>query len=96
MLIWKRRWLTGTMLMAFVIVNIMFIFLQIHKQSQFVRLSYNYQRLHQERDLLLHQRDALIEQLHAQQNSKAVRQYAQSNLGLQQTAVHQIHKANEQ
>lgn len=96
MLIWKRRWLTSTMLTAFIVVNLIFIFLQIHKQSQFVRLSYIYQRLLQERDELAHERDRLNQHLHQQQNHKSIRSYAQSHLGLQQTAVHQVHKANEQ
>ncbi len=95
MLLWKRRWLTSTMITVFIAINVCFVFLQIHKQSRFVRLSYMYQRLEHERDDLLRERDDLVHKLHLQQGSKLIRNYASSELGMKQTVVHQVHKVDE-
>lgn len=92
MLITRKKALTSGLVVVFVMINVLFIFLQIHKQSQFVQLSYARQRLEKEKELLLNQRNKLVHQLHVQQSRKNVQKYAQDHLGMGQTSVKQIHK----
>jgi hypothetical protein len=92
MLATKKRALTSALLVVFVLVNLIFIFLQIHKQSQFVKISYAHQRLQKEKDHLIRRRNELIHQIHLQQSRKNVQKYAQDQLGMCETNVKQIHK----
>ena len=72
--------------------NILFVFLYIYKQTQFVAISYSRQRLEREQAQLLEQQADLIQQLYAKQSSKNVKKIAIEQLGLQQISVSQIHK----
>lgn len=92
MLVTRKRALTSVLVVAFVSTNLLFIFLQIHKQSQFVKISYAAQRLEKEKEQLLRQRNELVHQLHLQQGRKHVQKYAQESLGMHKTSVSQIHK----
>ena len=91
MILAKQRTLTGVVVVVFVATNLLFIFLQIHKQSQFVKLSYSRQRLEKEQDQLNKQRNDLIHKIYLQQSRKNVKKYATSKLGMQDTSVQQIH-----
>ena len=91
----KKKALTGVVVVIFVATNLLFIFLQIHKQSQFVRLSYNKQRLEKEHESLLKQRNDLVHKLYLQQGRKHVKQYAKDKLGMRSTTVRQVHKVNK-
>ncbi len=88
----RKKALTSGLVVVFVMINVMFIFLQIHKQSQFVQLSYARQRLEKEKELLLRQRNELVHQLHVKQSRKNVQKYAQEQLGMRESSVSQIHK----
>jgi len=92
MLAIKKRALTSLIVIVFVVINLIFIFLQIHKQSQFVKLSYARQRLEKEKDQLIRQRNELVHQIYLQQSRKNVQKYAQDQLGMRETSVAQIHK----
>ena len=91
-LAFKKRILTNLVVAVFVVINLLFIFLQIHKQSQLVKISYSRQRLEKEQMLLNKKRNELVHQLHLQQSSKVVKKYANKQLGLRNTNVTQIHK----
>src|SRR3990167_5873121 len=92
MLVIKKKALTSVIIVIFVMTNLLFIFLQIHKQSQFVKLSYANQRLEKEKYQLIRQRNELVHQLYLQQSRKNVQKYAQDQLGMHETSVRQIHK----
>lgn len=91
-LAFKKRTLTGVIVAVFVVVNLLFIFLQIHKQSQLVKISYSRQRLEKEQDQLTKKRNEVVHKLHLQQSSSVVKKYATKQLGLRNTNVNQIHK----
>lgn len=92
MLAIKKRTFTNLLVIFFVAVNLSFIFLQIYKQSQFVKLSYDRQRIEKEQAQLNKLREDLIHKLHLQQSSKIVKKYATKQLGMRNTKVSQIHK----
>lgn len=91
MLLTKKRIWTSAIGTLFVVVNLGFLFLQIHKQSQFVKLSYGKQRLEKELGQLEKQRNDLVHRLYLQQSHKTVQKYATNKLGFQSTSVKQIH-----
>ena len=92
MVLTNKKALNRLVITVFIITNLGFIFLQIYKQSQFVKLSYNRQRLEKEREQLKKQLDELTHQLYMQQSSKVVKKYASDKLGMRDTNVAQIHK----
>jgi len=95
MILTNKKALTSLVVIIFIVTNLCFIFLQIHKQSQFVKLSYTRQRLEKERAELEKKRDELTHQLYIQQSSKTVKKYASDKLGMRDTNVAQIHKIEQ-
>lgn len=91
-LAFNKQTFTSVLVAALMVMNLLFIFLQIYKQSQFVKISYGWQRLEKEQQQLNKKRNDLIHQLHLQQDSKNVKKYAIKKLGLRNTNVTQIHK----
>ena len=94
MLAIKKKAFTGAIIVIFVATNLLFIFLQIHKQSQFVRLSYDKQRLEKEHETLLKERNDFVHKLYLQQSRKHVKQYAKDKLGMRPTSVRQMHRSS--
>lgn len=94
-LVTKKNILNSSLIIFFVIINLSFIFLQIHKQSQFVKLSYRKQQLEKEQDQLVKHRNELVHKIYLQQNPKAIKQYATHELNMRDTSVTQIHKLEE-
>lgn len=92
MLISKKNALNSLIVLVFILINLAFIFLQIHKQSRFVQLSYARQRLEKEREQLNKQYNELIHKIYVQQSRKHVQKYAKEHLGMRNTGVNQIHK----
>jgi len=92
MLIGRKQIITTTLVGSLVLVNLALLFLQIHKQTRFVQLSYGRQRLEKEIDELERQRNEVLHQLHLQQSHKHVQQYVSKNLGLQNTSVKQLRR----
>lgn len=88
----KKKVFNGLILSIFIGINLTFVFLQIYKQSQFVKLSYHRQRVEKELIQFNKQREDLVHKLHLKQSSKSVKKYANKNLGMQNTKVAQIHK----
>lgn len=75
---------------SFIIFHILFIFLQIHKQSSFVELSYKKQKNEKVKQELLEKKNSLIQQWYLVQNRASIKQYAQQELGMKKIALHQI------
>jgi hypothetical protein len=94
MLIAKKKALTSAIVVVFVVVNLLFIFLQIHKQSQFVKLSYLRQRLEKEQENLIKQRNEIIHKIYLQQSRKNIQSYANHH-GMKASKVSQIHKLDQ-
>ena len=88
----RKQSITSVFLVVLVIINLLFVFLQIYKQTQLVKLSYRKQRIEKEQSELNKYRNELVHKLHLQQSSKAVKQYATGKLGMRNTNVAQIHK----
>jgi hypothetical protein len=77
---------------AFVAVNVIFIFLQIHKQSTFVKLSYEKQRLEKEKEELTQTKETLSQKLYELKNPSNVKKYAINKLNMEKIKLNQIKK----
>ncbi len=68
----------GTFFTIFIITNILFLILQIQKQSAYVERTYEKQRLEQHTQELEQQKRSFIQELHALKDPTAIKQYAQT------------------
>jgi len=80
----------STFIVLFAGVNVLFVFLQIDKNSKITDLSYQNQRKQREIDLLLHQKESLTNQLEALKNPAAVKEYASEQLHMKKIKLSQI------
>lgn len=76
----------------FISVNILFIFLQIHKQSTFIKLSYENQRLEKEKQQLVHKKEELTQKLYELQDPSEIKKFASNDLNMQKIKLNQIKK----
>lgn len=76
--------------MLFIGVHILFIVLQIDKQSKMVRLSYKKQKDEQKYKELLTHKQNLINKLYAIKNKKDIKVYAQEHLNMKPLKLHSI------
>ncbi len=79
----------------FVGMHIIFIILQIHKQSSFIKLSYDKQRLEKEKRELLTQKDTLTQQLSQLQDHDVIKQFALNRLKMKQVSLKQIRHTDD-
>lgn len=86
----------STFIVLFVGVNVLFVFLHIHKKSKITELLYQNQRKQKEIDLLLHQKDTLINQMQAVKNPAAVKEYASEQLHMKKISLSQINLMTNQ
>lgn len=75
---------------SFICVNILFIFLQIYKQSNFVKLSFEKQRIEKEKEQLLQKKDSITQQLYILKNPANIKEFATRNLKMQKVKLNQI------
>ncbi len=87
----KRSWF----ITLFVSVHILFVLLVIHKQNNFIALSYEHQRKHKrilelqdEKKQLLHEQYALTSHAH-------VKKFAQTKLGMEPVRITQMKKLGD-
>lgn len=78
------------MLFVFVGIHLAFIFLQIHKHSSLIKLSYLKQRYEQEKIKLTKQKETLTHQLYACQNKSSIKEFATTQLGLEPIHLNSI------
>lgn len=83
----------NTFLLIFVSLNILFIFLQIFKQSYIIKLSYEKQRNEKLRNSLLAKKASLTEQLYILKNQSTIKQFATDTLGMKPIRLNQIRRA---
>lgn len=79
----------------FVGMHIIFIILQIHKQSSFIKLSYDKQRLEKEKRELLTQKDTLTQQLSQLQDHETIKEFALNRLKMKQVSLKQIRHTDD-
>lgn len=79
----------------FVGMHVIFIILQIHKQSSFIKLTYEKQRLEKEKRELLAQQDTLTQQLSQLQDHDAIKEFALTKLNMKQISLKQIRHTND-
>ncbi len=77
---------------SFIFVNILFIFLQIYKQSIFIKYTYQNQKLISEKEQLIQKKDQLTQQLFILKNPTSIKNYAVKNLKMEKTKLNQIKK----
>ena len=75
---------------CFIALHILFIFLQIHKQSYLVELSYKKQKNEKIKQELVEKKNNLTQQWYMVQNRASIKKYAQEELGMKKIALHQI------
>ncbi len=81
----KKRFVT-----IFIVTNLIFIFLQIHKHTQFIKYSFALQKNEKTYKDLLQQKEILTQKLYAIQNRSAIKKFAQRKLHMHPVAMHQI------
>lgn len=81
---------TQTFLCLTVCVQIMCVFLQIHKQSLWVQLTYEHQRYLDEKNMLVEQKRLLATQLNTLHSPAYVLARAQQELILQPISLKQV------
>lgn len=74
----------------FVTIHVMFIFLQIHKQSYGIELSYQKQKNEKIRQELIDKKNDLTQELHLMQNRSTIKKYAENTLGMKKISLSQI------
>ena len=79
-------------IILFISVNILIVFLHIHKQSQIIKLSYTNQKMKRELDQLEQKKEAFTHQLQALKNPSAIKEYAEQELDMKKIKLSQIKK----
>jgi len=80
------------LIIIFVLINALFIFLLVHKQSQIIQLRYKIQRLEGEEKELLKKEEQLLYILQKQQDLKKVKNYALDNLEMEPIKLKDVKK----
>jgi hypothetical protein len=74
----------------FISIHIIFIFLQIHKQSYGIELSYQKQKHEKMRQELIEKKNSLIQELNIAQHRSTIKGYAQNTLKMKEISLSQI------
>ena len=83
------------LIIIFVLVNALFIFLLVHKQSQIIQLRYKIQKREAEEKELLKRRDYLLYKLQEQQNLKDVKNFARETLNMEPIKLKEAQKYDQ-
>jgi hypothetical protein len=79
---------------TFVAVHLIFVFLQIHKHTQFIHESYRKQKNEKLYEALLKEKDALTHKMQLLHNKGIIKQYASTQLQMQALNLKQIKKVS--
>lgn len=79
-----------TFITLFIVVNIIIIFLYIHKQSTIIKLSFKKQRNEKIKEELTLQKNSLEQQLQTLSNKTAIKEHATKKLGMKKIDLKQI------
>ncbi len=81
-----------TFIVLFLAVHVLFIALQIDKQSRMVKLSYTKQKEEQTLKTLLNKKQALINKIYMLKNKNEIKTYAQSHLKMKPLKIKQVQR----
>lgn len=79
-------------LICFVAAHVIFIFFYIHKESQFIKLSYEKQKQEKLQSDLTHLKQQLTHALYQAHNKLAIKTYALKELHMRKVRLSQIKK----
>lgn len=82
-------------IVIFVLLNALFIFLLVHKQSQIIQLKYKIQKLEAEEKELLKKEEHLVYILQEQQSLKQVKNYAIESLNMEPIKLKDVKKYDQ-
>jgi len=85
----------GLFLATFILTHIGFIFLQIHKHTQFIKQSYRKQKNEHLRDKLQHEQEERMYMLYALQDKPEIKKYAHNKLQMTYIHLDQIKKITD-
>jgi len=72
--------------------HIVFIFLQVHKHTLFIKNSYNHQECEKKIALLKDKKQTLTQELYALKDRDAIKKYAHDTLKMRPYALNQVKK----
>lgn len=76
--------------------QLLFVFLLIHKSSQFIKESYKKQKLEVVKNELAHAKELSTNQLYALKNPALIKKFAQEQLGMQPIKISQLKRIANQ
>lgn len=79
-------------IILFLTVHVLFIALQIDKQSRMVKLSYTKQKAEQTVKTLSNQKQALINKLYMLKNKNEIKNYAHNHLQMKPLKIKQVQR----
>ena len=79
----------------FILVNVLFIFLQVYNHTRSVQETYRKQKNEKQHALYCQKKANLSQQLYALKNAKTIKTFARNTLKMHQIKLHQIKKINE-
>jgi hypothetical protein len=74
----------------FVSTQLLFVVMQIHQHSSFIKHSYSKQKYESQKSDLLHKKQAQTHELYALQNKAEIKQYARRVLHMEPLKLNQI------
>lgn len=78
------------LLITFICSQILMIFLYIHKESMYIKYTYEVQKLEKcKKDLILEKQN-INQKIQLNQNKKEIKKFAQNNLGMKKIKFNQI------
>jgi len=78
-----------------IVINIIFVFMVIYKQSWITKLSYEQQILENSRTELREEKEALTQKLYRLKNPKKIKDYAINKLGMKKMELKQAKKIDK-
>ncbi|MEX0940161.1 MAG: hypothetical protein WDZ41_02285 [Candidatus Babeliales bacterium] len=79
-----------TFIILFIGMHVIFILLQVHKQSYAIQLSYLKQKNDKIKQELIDKRKILTQEYYAMQNKSSIKKFAQQELGMKKISLKQV------
>ncbi len=80
----------NTFIVLFITAHILFIFLQVHKHTQFVKSTYAQQKHEKKQSTLKRKKQSLVQQLYALKDRDTIRKYAKNTLKMRPIRLNQV------
>ncbi len=75
---------------VFITAHIIFIFLQVHKHTQFVTFTYKQQKLEKKQNTLQQEKQLLTQQLYALKDRDTIKKFARKTLKMRPVRLNQV------